>query len=394
MSNILILGDAHLGGSLNHGKQSVGSAINSRILDQLKLLDWTYEQAVNNNVSHIILTGDVFDEPKPHYNLVALFLDWLQKCTEYDISVHIIAGNHDILRSGQFTTSVLDVVTSADIPKTYVYKKINTLHLENVGITFFPFRDRRSFNTNSNSEAIELLQKQLQFEVNAISKNSMKILVGHLAVEGSIPVGYELDELANELFCPIDMFVEYDAVWMGHVHKFQILSRSPYVAHIGSMDISDFGEAEHSKYIVIVEPSSKDKFRYVKIPTRSLKHLTIQIPQNEFNINKFIEEEIKNVDLNNSIVKLTISLPSNANCVLDRKNIENAFYAAGAFHVARISEERKFTSLKKQINEKIDNSINEIAAIKMYSTLVEENIRENFVSLASEMIQEYKENLK
>ena len=98
MTNAIILGDVHLGRSQNLGKQSVGSAINSRITDQVNLLDWVYEQAVEYNVQHIVLTGDVFEEPKPHYSLVVLFLEWLQKCSDYNISVHIIVGNHDEIK--------------------------------------------------------------------------------------------------------------------------------------------------------------------------------------------------------------------------------------------------------------------------------------------------------
>ena len=37
----VILGDVHLGKIGQLGKAGIGSALNSRIIDQLKLLDWT-----------------------------------------------------------------------------------------------------------------------------------------------------------------------------------------------------------------------------------------------------------------------------------------------------------------------------------------------------------------
>lgn len=395
MTSVLILGDIHIGKSQNLGRQTVGSALNSRIIDQLTLLDWVYDQAIDNNVRHIILTGDVFDEPKPHYNLVIQFLDWLRKCSDDNIFVHIIAGNHDILRSGQFTTSALDIVSSSEINNVYVYKRITTLHLEKIGITFFPFRDRRSFNTDINSEALALLKSQLPYQVSSIGDDCLKILVGHLALEGAIPIGSELDELSNELFCPLDMFVGYDYVWMGHIHKFQIMSETPYIAHIGSMDISDFGESDHTKYVVIIDPSKNDKIKYIKLPTRKLNHITIQLPEVEVNATQFIEEQIANLgSLNEAIVKVSITLPSNASYSVDRNAIEKLLYKSGAFYVSKISEERKFVSLKKQFNQTIDNTVNETSAIKTYSTLVEESLREEFINLASMIVQEYKENTK
>jgi DNA repair protein SbcD/Mre11 len=392
---ILVLGDVHLGKGLNIGKQSVGSALNSRIVDQSNLLDWVYDQAVENNVQHIVLTGDVFEEPKPHYSLVVLFLDWLKKCSDYNITVHIIVGNHDILRSGQFTTSPLDIIASTDIENIFVYKRITTLHLEDVGITFMPFRDRRSFNTDENSTAITMLKSQLPYEVTSIDDTALKVLIGHLALEGAIPVGYELDELSNELFCPLDMFKRYDIVLMGHVHKFQIMSEVPCIGHIGSMDISDFGEMDHKKYIALIDPKAESKVKYLELPTRPLKNIVIQLPEIDANATAYIEEEVAKLGtLNNHIVKISIILPGNASYAIDRNIIEKAMYKAGAFHVSKISEERTFTSLKKQINETIDNTVNELSAIKTYASLVEETLREEFVSLASLIVQEYKENAK
>jgi len=394
--NLLIVGDVHLGKGQNLGRQSIGSALNSRIIDQINLLDWVYDIAVNKNIKHIILTGDVFEDPKPHYNLVVLFLDWLQKCSDYNIHVHIVAGNHDILRSGQFITSPLDIISSADIQNVFVYKKLNTLHLENVSITFLPFRDRRSFNTDSNSEAISLLRQQILYESSIIDNLNLKILIGHLALEGAIPVGYELDELTNELHCPIDMFKRYDYVLMGHVHKFQFLSDDLNIGHIGSLDISDFGEADQQKYIAIISPDQNDnKIDYIQIPTRPLKHIVIKLEDN-INVTQFIEENLSKYadELNNAIVKVSIILPANYSLSIDRNLIEKYIYSMGAFHISKISEEKTFVSLKKQINESIDNSVNELSAIKTYSSLVDEKIRIDFINLASTIVQEYKENLK
>lgn len=395
MNSFLLLGDPHLGKGGSLAKQSVGSVFNSRVIDQFKLLDWVYEQALLHQMERIVITGDVFDDPKPHYSILALFIDWLRKCMDSQLEVHIIAGNHDILRSGQFVTSPLDVISAESLDRVFIYKKITTLHLEHMGITFLPFRDRRSLNTDSNAQAVKFLQNQIPYQVRTISDNVPKILIGHLALEGSIPVGYELDDLANELFCPLLMFNEYDYVWMGHVHKFQVLSEKPYISHIGSMDISDFGEVDHIKNIAIVRASPALTVEYVEIPTRKLNHICVDIPENTENITQFVLEEVKKHNqINDSIVKLSVSIPNSSSCILDRSLLERELYRAGVFHISRISEERKFVSLKKKIKENIDNSVNESSAIKTYSNLVEDHLREDFITAALSIIQEYKEALK
>ena len=74
MSNIIILGDPHLGKGVSLGKVGLGSALNSRIVDQSYLLDWTLDQCLEYNASYIIITGDIFEDPKPHPSLITLFL--------------------------------------------------------------------------------------------------------------------------------------------------------------------------------------------------------------------------------------------------------------------------------------------------------------------------------
>ena len=393
-SSCILLGDIHLGRSQSLGKTAIGSALNSRIIDQLNLLNWVHDQAVSRSIKHIILTGDIFDEPRPSYQLVELFIDWLKKCGDNDIDVHIIVGNHDILRSGQFITSPLDIINSVDFENVLVYKKISTLHLDGMSITMVPFRDRRSFNTQSNAEAINVIKNQITYQLPSIDKFASKVLIGHLALEGSIPVGNELDDLANELFCHLDMFKGYDYVFMGHIHKFQIMREVPnYIAHIGSMDISDFGETDQDKFIAIFDANKN--LEYVKIPTRKLININIDLPDETTNATEFVQNYINHIDaLNNAIVKVNIKLPSNGSYTIDRSIIEKQLNNNGVFFTSKISEERSFVSIKKQINKTIDNAINEISAIKTYSSLIEENIREEFIKIACDTVNEFKENIK
>lgn len=393
--SVLVLGDVHLGRSVSIGRSAAGSALNSRIVDQLNLLDWVYQSAQNNNIKDIVITGDIFEEPKPSHNLISLLIEWLRVCTSYDISVHIIAGNHDILRSGQFYFSPLDVISMACIDNVYVYKNVSTIYLNNIGITLLPFRDRRSFNTDSNTVAVAKLATQLNYELASIPLHYPKVLIGHLAIEGSIPVGYELDELANELFCPINIFKGYDITLMGHVHKYQVLSENPYAAHIGSMDISDFGEADHKKYIAILDPSKKDLVSYVEIPTRSLQQITIAVSANTTNVMLFLQQELDKLSIKkDSIVRVNIKLNDVSSYSINRSIIEKYLYNKGVYHVCRITEEREFVARTINQEDKFDTTVNEVSAIKMYASSVEEQYRNDFVNLANSVINEYKQTSK
>jgi len=390
--SILILGDPHLGASQSLGKIGIGASLNSRTVDQINLLDWTLEQAIDENVSDIIVTGDVFEDPKPAPHLISLFISWAKKCQSNNIKVHIIIGNHDILRSGNFYTSPLDIISEAEIENINVYKNIDTLFINNSAFTLIPFRDRKSFNCQNNSDAIILLRDIINYELSSIPLTYKKIVVGHLCLEGSIPMGDEIDDMANELMCPLDMFAGYDYVWMGHVHKPQVMCDKPHIAHIGSMDISNYGETEQEKNIIIYNDGH---FLTKKIPTRNLKKITIVVPKDTENTTAYVIDKLSEIkDFNKSIIKLEVSLSSADLLSIDKKIIEKCLYDKGVFNISNFSENKKINFIKKE-GQDIFKSVTEMSAIKLYSdTFIEEKNRNIFIELASEVYSEFKNEVK
>ena len=368
MTQVIILGDVHLGAGTNLGKVSVGSNLNSRISDQLNLLDWTLEQAIEQLAEHIVVTGDIFEDPKPHPSLITLFLSWLKKCQAHHVHVHLISGNHDVLRNGFVYSSPLDIISEADLDYINVYKDINTIFIDTSAFTFVPFRDRKSLGLTSNLEAIETLKNVVSYELLTIPSTYNKILIGHLAIEGSLFVGNEVDDISNELFCPLDMFSGYNYVWMGHVHKPQVLNKNnPYVAHIGSMDISNFGETDHNKHIIIYN-CIENSFKKMNLPTRSLKKINIVVPQGTEDCTQYVVEELKkiNEDFNQSIVKLEVSLASPELKSVNKSVIEKQLVGSGAFNVAMISEAKKTILVQKDQNNTLNTKMDVSSAINKY----------------------------
>lgn len=391
----IILGDVHLGKGLSIGRTGVGANLNSRVADQLNLLDWTLDLAVEHGSDHIILTGDVFEEPRPNPQLITMFIAWLKKCQAYHIHVHIIRGNHDLYRSGTVFVSSLDIISEMDLDNVSVYKDINTIIIGSSAYTLVPFRDRKSFGTDSNAEALSMLRDTLIYELAAIPVTYTKILVGHLAIEGSIPIGDEIDDMTNELFCPLNMFTGYDYVWMGHVHKPQVMKkRNPFIAHVGSMDISNFGETDHKKHVVIID---NDGYSIEYLPTRPLKRLAISIPKDIADTTEYVVDYLQkeNDDFTKAIVKVEISLTDPDLKSVNKSAIEKYLASRGAFNVANISESKKVALIKRDINNTIDTKMDVTSAIKTYAhTYVDAPVRDAFIELAMDIYNEYKAEAK
>lgn len=395
MSVTLIVGDLHLGKGVGIGKPGIGVSLNSRVVDQFRLLDFVLEQAIEVNAGAIILAGDICEDVKPDYILVELFVEWLKRCTSNYIEVHIIAGNHDLKRTGSTKTSYLDLITTLDLPETHVYKNTNTIFRGDVGFTLLPFRDRQSIGVSTNEEAIEKIALQLPYEVESIPNNFSRVLVGHLALAGSIFVGDEFDNLSRELMCPSKMFVGYDYVWMGHVHKPQIMQKSPYVAHVGSLDISDFGETDHKKIIIVFDTELPNKFYEIEVPSRPLRRVVVDVPDG-FDSTSYVINKIQAMHNKSSfekaIVRVEIKLLDEDVANVDRDVIVNSIYDFGAFYVCPIQESRNISAVTIIQKQAIDNKIAPKAAIKVYADTLEftsDQLKQRFIDKAVEIINIY-----
>lgn len=397
MTNTTILGDPHLGKGTNIGKAGVGATLNSRIVDQLNLLDWTLDQAIENHSDHIIITGDVFEEPKPHPALITLFISWLKKCQAYGVNVHIIVGNHDILRNGFVYNSPLDIISEVDLEGIHVYKDINTIIIGTTAFTLVPFRDRKSFSVSSNADAISLVRDSLVYELAGIPTTYRKVLIGHLAIEGSIPVGDEIDDLTNELFCPLNMFSGYDYVWMGHVHKPQVMQKAnPYIAHIGSMDISNFGETDHKKHIVIFNCDENDGWKKEELPTRPLQKIVVSVPKDTADTTAYVIDQITKAGVQDkSIVRVEVSLTVPELKSINKSTIEKFLTGKGAFNINGISEVKKANVIKKDANNTLDTKMDTVSAIKTYAQkYIDDTARSSFIEMTMDIYNTYKAESK
>lgn len=395
MSVTLIVGDIHLGKGISIGKPAIGSALNSRVADQARLLDWIVDTAIEVNAETLILTGDICEDPKPDYSLVNIFIHFLKKCEVHGKDVHIIAGNHDIKRTGSHYISILDLISSAEMPNTHIHKQINTVYKDGVCFTLMPFRDRRSLNCESNIAALASLAERLPYELADIPPSYDCVLVGHLALEGSLFVGDEIDDYANELMCPLEMFKGYDYVWMGHVHKPQVRTKKPHIAHIGSLDISDFGETDHTKIVVVYDTENPNRFTEIPVPSRPLRKLAITVPP-QFDTTDYVVEQIelanKTLSLKEAIVKIEIKLSGVEAANTQREVIEKLVYGFGAHYICNFSESRNVTVVPVSKQSVVDNSVSPKAAIKLWAEEMKFDSdidKQKYINLATAIVDRF-----
>lgn len=398
---VLILGDLHIGKGISAGKPAEQGKLNSRVQDQVDLLNWSYDLCVKQDVKHIVITGDVYQDFRPYPAVIGIFMRWLKLCERANIEVHIVMGNHDILRSGQYVVSALDLVSELELQSANVYKSVTRIELENFTLVFIPFRDKRMYDVKTKEQALARLAE----EIAAVTKQASdkpKIAIGHLALEGSLSVGDEISDQLNELYVPPEMFEWFDYVWMGHIHHPQVIQHhKPYAAHIGSLDRSDFSrtEVEHGKIAILLDSGVKNNFVEIDLPTRALRPLKIDVPpgkdSTEFVINELCLLD-KKASIKDAIVRLEIQLNGPELDDVDREKVESYLKNnLEVHHICNFSESRALSMLQIDIEDAFDNTMQIGDTINKWAETRDhfenEQERDEFKAAAHEIYKAYEE---
>jgi exonuclease SbcD len=199
--------------------------------------------------------------------------------------------------------------------------------------------------------------------------------------------------------CPLAMFKGYDYVWMGHIHRPQVRSVNPYIAHIGSMDLSDFGETGHIKIIVLYDTNNPNKFTEIPVPSRPLRRIKLSVPVGN-NATQYVIDEINKIEnataFKNAIVKVEIRLEDPDVTDFNKQEIEDKIYQLGSQYICSFSEARNVSVVTLEKRDLIDSTIDPKSAIKLWVDQLELDEAEKieFIIYATAIVDEYYASIK
>lgn len=328
---LIVLGDPHFGGGYALGRIDPYRQVNTRLLDHSKTFDYVIDFAMEHGVEHLVLTGDIYEHRRPEASQMAVFSEKLARLSELGIHTHMVAGNHDIVRAHKATT--MDKFRLLKLPLVHVYNDIGSFKCQDANgkganLVFLPFRTRQMLQCWSNEDAIAFLRDRLEHEVQDLGNDNPNILVGHLALQGAKQHGGALEEHAIfDIVLPTSMFGDFDAVLMGHIHPFQLISEDPLIAHVGSMERTDFGEAGQSKVFALLEVLGKKlAWEFLPLPVKPLHDLVIdkstEVPATLMDsVRQWIRDYGSKHVLANSIARVDITVGEAAAHVVDTGEI-------------------------------------------------------------------------
>lgn len=273
----------------------IGKVVNdfSMLEDQKFILEQIAGMAKANQVSMVVIAGDVYDRAIPPAEAVTLFDEFLTRLTEEGIQVAMISGNHDSPERLCFGKTLLDKqgVHIAGMQKESLTR---VRFKEPEGETEFillPFLKPAQAGAKTSSEAVALLLHQYWKEEEAEAfidrrkeKQSTKkqegkkrVLVTHFFVtdDGREP---ELSDSETTVHVggldnvDASLFQGFDYVALGHIHKPQQIGTHP-IWYAGSPLKYSFGEVNQIKNALLVE-LDKEGLKEVKgLPLRPLREM-------------------------------------------------------------------------------------------------------------------------
>ncbi len=244
---------------------------------------------INSKLDFVLFAGDLFDSAYPPIEILKETFAQFKKLKDAGIPCFIIAGSHDYSVSGK---TFLDVLEKAGFCKN-VYnaeEKENSITLNpvvygNVAIYGYPGK-------KSGLEVQDL--KKIRFND---SPGLFKIFMLHTTIDpvvGTLPI-----ESINP-----DKLPKADYYALGHIHVYY---NEKGVVYPGPLFPNNFKELEDLKQgsFVIFDSESNEKIQRVKIPTKPIEHLVIEV-EDALTATEKIIYELNKKNLKDKIILLRV----------------------------------------------------------------------------------------
>jgi len=337
---IVICGDTHIGAVFGLGRAN-GTGGNTRVDDYEKTLNYIIDHCIDTKVDIFVQTGDMFEHRDPSIEHMNIVDKALKRLSNANIATFVIMGNHDYKKSGTSFTSSITSLSSAEYPHVRMLLDPEVVQVcnsenEKVNLILLPYRDRRMYSGSGIKEQSGNYDLEVKTLIDSIDNGDPIVSIGHnFFYEGSFNDYGGTEILSNPL-----TFKGCDIAMMGHLHQFRVLrKRAPVCVYTGSMERSNFGDADVDKYFIDYDISKK-KAKFCKTPVRELLDVSFDLSGVDFaNINEAIESALEEYDISDKIVRFKFAIDEKVLPAVDKDAIQASLYNLGAFHVSKVSIE-------------------------------------------------------
>lgn len=285
------------------------------------------QPALNGQVDCVVHGGDLLYRSKVPAKLVAMAFEPLKQAADQGIPIYLVPGNHERAAIPHRHLAEHPRIHIFDLPRTYVLQKDNfTLAL--AGFPFVRHGIRRAFLHHLNQTG----RRHIDADVH--------VLCIHQAIAGATvgPVGY-MFRYTPDVIRASDIPAGFSAVLSGHIHRFQVLTKSlggkklpAPVFYPGSIERTSFAERSEKKGYLILDfetdgakAGTLKQWTFHELPVRPMIQLDLNASgMTGIELKSWIKTSMERLRAD-SIVKLKIrgEISENAMTVLRAANLRS-----------------------------------------------------------------------
>lgn len=274
----------------------------SLLEDQEYVLEQIIGYAQKESVDAVVIAGDIYDRSVPPASAVDVLDRVLNTiCTDLNIPILLIPGNHDSAERLRFGSSLMKssgLYIFGDLAKITI-----PVHIKGVDFYGIPYADPDTVKSqfqeqvNTHNDAHKLLMSRIQ---ESLKPNAMNVLISHCFIDGGESSESERPLSIGGAECVnYEMFSGFDYVALGHLHSPQYRGRET-VRYSGSIMKYSFSEITQKKGITLVEIDGKNVMHSLLplVPKRDLSLL-------EGELDDLLKEGKKSKNENYLLIRLT-----------------------------------------------------------------------------------------
>jgi exonuclease SbcD len=355
---ILHFADLHLGVE-NYGRLDPSTGLSSRLGDFLKAFDKLVDYAIDNKIDLVLFCGDAYRSREPTQTQQREFAKRINRLATNGIPVFILIGNHDLPNAvGRATsTEIFDTLAVKNVCVSS-RPEVCTIPTKSgkVQIVSLPWLRRSALLTREetknltfeqiNEKLQQILTDVIAAKAEELAPGLPAVLAAHVWVSGakvgserSMTIGQEHALMLSNVAHPA-----FDYIALGHIHKHQVLQEKPPVVYAGSLERLDFGEADDDKGFYLVEIGDREaagrravSFDFHPVAGRRFLTVSVEIEPDASDPTATVLKAIaeQGDEVKDAVVRLSISLPAEAEGQLRDNDIRSALGEAHYFTIAR-----------------------------------------------------------
>ena len=357
----------------------------SRFEDINRILDWAADRLIAEKVDLVLLCGDCFKDAKVMLDRasqeITSILKFLRKLTESRIDVIVISGtpSHDSVAAYELLKDMkIDIEGNCRIHTIPGMRPYHSHNAEEITVACLPGLNRSALLTQEEYKGLPPEQvhrimtdkiTQLCMGMSAqIPSDKTKILMAHMTYQGA-DKGFDDLLMQHEPILTREAVQGFDLVCLGHIHKPQIIDGK--VFYSGPIERLSFNEQDIQPgfwihevalqanpvriSLPVVEYKKELNSEFIETPAR--RYVTLEWPEKA--VQGFIDGELQfsRTVVEESIVRLHYSCSEETAQQLNRKQLEQSLYDAGAFFITEIKSDIQ------RVDRARDNTVNESLSV-------------------------------